>query len=73
MIEEDLLRWRQSERAAFDAEGEVRRIGQAAADPRVAELVMRAKRLREAADGLLSELIRRVIGIALMQPNGKIG
>jgi hypothetical protein len=49
--------WHDAEKAAADAEAEVARLGQAAADPRVAELFARAKALRDEANALLEEML----------------
>lgn len=58
MPDDDLFeRWRRAEQAAVDAELALARVGQAAADPRVAELAVNAARLRREADDLLAEIL----------------
>ncbi|MFL6692607.1 MAG: hypothetical protein ACJ8GO_06570 [Ramlibacter sp.] len=49
--------WRDAENAAVQAEDKVRQIGQAGSDPRVAQLVLDARKLRRTADDLLAALV----------------
>ena len=49
--------WRDAENAAVQAEDKVRQIGQAGSDPRTAQLVLDARKLRGTADGLLAALV----------------
>lgn len=59
-VEERLVAWRTAEQAAADAEHAVARLGQAAADPRVTELLGKAEQLREEADRQFSAIVRAV-------------
>lgn len=51
-------KWEIADRAAVEAEMKVAAIGQAAQDPRVAELFRMAGELRAEADRLLRELLK---------------
>lgn len=58
MSERDwLTSWREAQKAAEEAEAQLARLGQAAPDPRAAELMLRAKELREVADGVLEQML----------------
>jgi hypothetical protein len=60
MTTEDLFeRWRRAQKAAVDAEAALRDVGQAAADPRIAQLALEAARLRREEDELLAEILRQ--------------
>jgi hypothetical protein len=59
-IEERLVAWRASERAAAAAEHQVASLGQAAADPRVRDLYLKAVQLRQQADHEFAALLRAV-------------
>jgi len=54
--------WLAAERAATEAEKTVAGIGQAAADPRVAALLLQARQLREEADRLFKLLREHIRG-----------
>jgi len=54
--------WLAAERAATEAETAVANIGQAAADPRVADLYAKATQLREEADRLFKDLREHLRG-----------
>lgn len=54
--------WLAAERAATQAETEVAALGQAAADPRVAALFLKARQLRDEADRLFTALRDHVRG-----------
>lgn len=56
--EEELNEWRLAEQAAVDAETTIARMGQGAPDPRVAELMARARQLRDTADALLAHILQ---------------
>ena len=51
--------WRLAEMAALEAEAALAGLGQAAADPRVAEVICSAKALRAKADTMMEELLQR--------------
>lgn len=55
--EEVRNRWAAAEQVARQAEMKIASIGQAAPDPRMADLLREASRLREEADRLFRELI----------------
>ncbi|MEJ5991740.1 hypothetical protein WG902_17175 [Ramlibacter sp. PS3R-8] len=58
MTKEDArIKWETADRAAVEAEAKVAAIGQAAQDPRVAELFRTAAQLRAEADRLFQELV----------------
>ena len=58
MTKEDAKKkWEAADRAAAEAEMKVAAIGQAAQDPRVAELFRNAAELRADADRLFQELV----------------
>ena len=57
MSEEKLLKWRDLEKAAVDAEVLFKRAGQCAASPEAAALAIAAKDLRDQADALFSEIL----------------
>ena len=59
-VEERLVQWRDAEQAANDAENELHNLGQAAADPRVAELARKAQELRQEADRQFAAIVRAV-------------
>ena len=59
-VEERLVAWRAAEQAAAQAEHAVAELGQGAADPRVGELLFKAKRLREEADRQFAMIMRAV-------------
>jgi hypothetical protein len=56
-IEDQLHAWRDSENAAAELEAQVRQYGQAASDPRLAELHMKARELRKRSDEMLREIV----------------
>lgn len=57
MISKLRREWAAAERAAVEAEAKVALIGQAAAHPKVAELLKEATELRQEADRLLKRLV----------------
>lgn len=57
-VEERLIEWRKLEQAASEAEHAVKALGQAAADPRVGELLSNAKFLRQKADREFAAIVR---------------
>jgi hypothetical protein len=58
MTDDELKRtWAAAERAAVEAELKVAKVGQAAQDPRVAEMFRQAGELRAEADRLLREVV----------------
>ncbi|HYF19500.1 MAG TPA: hypothetical protein VEA40_16670 [Ramlibacter sp.] len=56
-FDEKLHAWRVKENAALEAEQAVAALGQATADPRVAQLLSSARALRSEADQLFAELL----------------
>jgi hypothetical protein len=56
-FEQRMHDWRDAENAAVQAEDNVRQVGQAGSDPRMAQLVLDARKLRATADGLLAALV----------------
>jgi hypothetical protein len=56
-FEQRMHEWRDSENAAAQAEEQVRSVGQAAADPRMAQLLQEARDLRAKADGELASIV----------------
>jgi len=56
-FEQRMHAWRDAENAAVQAEGKVRQVGQAGSDPRMAQLVLEAHKLRISADTLLAALV----------------
>lgn len=59
-VEERLVEWRKLEQAASEAEHAVKALGQAAADPRVPELLSNAKFLRQKADREFAAIVRAI-------------
>ncbi|HEY1229290.1 MAG TPA: hypothetical protein VGF26_18430 [Ramlibacter sp.] len=56
-FEQRMHDWRDAENAAAQAEERVRSVGQAAADPRMAQLLQQARELRAKADGELAAIV----------------
>ena len=56
-FEQRMHDWRDAENAAAQAEEQVRSFGQAAADPRMAQLLQQARELRTKADGELASIV----------------
>lgn len=61
-FEQRMHAWRDAENAAAHAEDQVRQLGQAASDPRVAQLVLQARELRGTADRLLAAMVAALNG-----------
>lgn len=59
-MEERLSAWRESEKAACEAESAIARLGQAAADPRTRDLFIQAGKLRVQANRQFAALLRAV-------------
>ena len=59
-VEERLTAWRQTERAASEAEHAAAALGQGAADPRARDLYLQAKRLRDHADREFAAICRAI-------------
>lgn len=59
-IEDRLKDWRRKEKAATEAESELRQGGQAASDPRVRDLAVKARQLREEANREFGVILRAV-------------
>lgn len=59
-IEERLVAWRQLDLQAREAQQALDAVGQAAADPRVMELVATAKTLRDRSDREFAAILRAV-------------
>jgi hypothetical protein len=56
-FEQRMHEWRDAENAAALAEEQVRQVGQAGSDPRMARLVLEARELRATADGILAAML----------------
>lgn len=56
-FEQRMHEWRDSENLAAQAEERVRSVGQAAADPRMAQLLQQARELRAKADAQLAAIM----------------
>ena len=58
--EERLVAWRELDRAAAKAERDAAGLGQATSDPRVRDLLVKAKALRQQADREFSAILRAI-------------
>lgn len=56
-FEQRMREWRDLENAAAQAEEHVRGVGQAASDPRMAQVLQQARELRIKADGHLASIV----------------